>query len=88
MRRVILFIPLGLLALAAAVWPVVAQEPKPDLRRGAELWAQNCARCHNLRAPDERSDREWEIIVAHMRLRANLPGEDARTILDFLKASN
>ncbi len=55
---------------------------------GARTWEQNCMRCHNVRPPHERSDREWEIIVHHMRVRANLTGEEHRLILDFLKSAN
>ena len=61
----------------------------PPMRKdGARAWAQNCMRCHNIRDPQERSDREWEIIVHHMRVRANLTAEEHRLILEFLKAAN
>ncbi len=61
----------------------------PPMRKdGARTWAQNCMRCHNIRDPQERSDREWEIIVHHMRVRANLTAEEHRLILEFLKAAN
>lgn len=88
MMRAAWVVVVGLLALAAAVGSAVGQEPKPDLKKGAQLWSQNCARCHNMRPPDERSDRGWEIVVTHMRLRANLTGQDARAILEFLKSAN
>ena len=55
---------------------------------GALLWSQNCARCHNLRNPLERSDREWSAIVHQMRVRANLTAEENRLILRFLQAAN
>ena len=55
---------------------------------GAQLWSENCMRCHNLRQPQERSDREWEAIVFQMRVRANLTAEEHRSILQFLKAAN
>lgn len=55
---------------------------------GAELWSDNCMRCHNLRPPTEYSNGEWQVIVHHMRVRANLTGEDARQILAFLKSAN
>ena len=55
---------------------------------GALSWSQNCMRCHNLRNPRERSDREWEIIVHQMRVRANLTAEEHRSILQFLKSAN
>ena len=60
----------------------------PIRKDGARAWAQNCMRCHNLRDPQERSDREWEIIVHHMRVRANLTADEHRLILEFLKAAN
>ncbi len=61
----------------------------PPMRKdGARAWAQNCMRCHNVRDPQERSDREWEIIVHHMRVRGNLTADEHRLILEFLKAAN
>ena len=55
---------------------------------GALAWSQNCMRCHNLRNPNERSDREWDVIVHHMRVRANLTAEEHRLILRFLQSAN
>ncbi len=55
---------------------------------GAQVWSENCMRCHNLRQPRERSDREWEVIAHHMRVRANLTAEEHRLILAFLCAAN
>lgn len=55
---------------------------------GAQLWAENCSRCHNIRPPESFSDAQWQTVVHHMRLRADLTGEEARSILDFLKSSN
>ena len=55
---------------------------------GARTWAQNCMRCHNLRTPRARSHRQWEIIMHHMRVRANLTAEEHRLILAFLKSAN
>ena len=55
---------------------------------GAQVWSENCMRCHNLRRPRQRSDREWEAIVHHMRVRANLTSEEHRLIVRFLQAAN
>lgn len=57
-------------------------------RSGAQLWADNCSRCHYARPPQSFSETQWEIIVHHMRLRADLTGQEARAITDFLKASD
>jgi len=55
---------------------------------GAQLWAQNCGRCHNIRSPDSLSDAQWDIVVLHMRIRANLTAEEHKQILAFLKSAH
>ena len=59
-----------------------------NLGRGAEVYGVTCGRCHNPRSPVERSDREWTVIINHMRTRAGLPGGAARDVLAFLQATN
>jgi cytochrome c5 len=55
---------------------------------GAQLWSENCMRCHNLRSPETYSSTQWEVAVHHMRLRANLTGEETEKITAFLKSAN
>jgi nitrate/TMAO reductase-like tetraheme cytochrome c subunit len=55
---------------------------------GEELWSTNCRRCHNIQPSTMYSDAQWEVILHHMRVRANLTGEDHRAILEFLKSSH
>lgn len=57
-------------------------------KAGAQLWAENCSRCHNIRPPQSFSDTQWQAITHHMRLRANLTGEETRKITEFLQASH
>ena len=59
-----------------------------DLGRGAEVYGATCGRCHNPRSPVERADREWTVIVNHMRTRAGLTGGASRDVLAFLRATN
>ena len=66
----------------------VMAEDTTDISRGAKAWANNCARCHNMRDASEFRDDLWQPIVNHMRLRAGLPGDLARDIRAFLQASN
>jgi hypothetical protein len=54
---------------------------------GSRLWAQNCIRCHNMRPPTTYSDAQWEVIMMHMRIRANLTPTEHKQILEFLKGS-
>jgi hypothetical protein len=55
---------------------------------GAQIWAENCMRCHNMRSPSSYSDTEWEVSVHHMRVIAGLTGEQQRAITEFLKSAN
>jgi mono/diheme cytochrome c family protein len=55
---------------------------------GAKLWAQNCGRCHNIRSPDSQSDAQWDVVMLHMRVRANLTAQEHREILAFLKSAH
>ncbi|WP_341582653.1 cytochrome c [Marinobacter metalliresistant] len=56
--------------------------------RGAQSWADNCARCHNMRDPAEFRDDVWEPTLLHMRMRAGLTGQEVRDIQAFLQKSN
>ena len=55
---------------------------------GQELWSMNCQRCHNMRPPTMYSDAQWDVIVHHMRVRANITGAEQRAIADFLKSGS
>ena len=55
---------------------------------GQELWSMNCQRCHNMRSPAMYSDAQWDVIVHHMRVRANITGAEQRAIADFLKSGS
>jgi hypothetical protein len=56
-------------------------------KSGAQLWAENCQRCHNIRSPGSLSPAQWEVAMMHMRVRANLTPEEHKKILEFLKQS-
>ena len=55
-------------------------------KSGAQLWAETCIRCHNIRSPGSLSPAQWEVAMMHMRVRANLTPEQQKKILEFLKA--
>jgi len=64
-----------------------SKKPKaaPKKLSGAELYSMHCNRCHPERYPTERTAAQWKTILLHMRVRANLPAEQARTILKYLQ---
>lgn len=55
---------------------------------GPQLWAQNCGRCHNIRSPNSYSDAQWDVVLLHMRVRANLTAEEHKQILAFMKSAH
>jgi len=57
-------------------------------KSGAQLWAENCIRCHNIRSPSSYSPAQWEVVMMHMRVRANLTPEEHKKILEFLKSGS
>lgn len=56
--------------------------------KGANVWAENCSRCHNARDPKDLRDDQWITSVFHMRVRAGLTGQQTRDVLTFLQKSN
>jgi hypothetical protein len=52
---------------------------------GADLYAIHCNRCHPERYATERTAAQWKTLMLHMRVRANLPAEQAKAILKFLQ---
>jgi cytochrome c5 len=71
-------------AAAAPGTPAVAAAGKS----GAQLWAENCIRCHNIRSPSSYSDAQWDVALLHMRVRANLTAEEHHKILAFMKTAH
>ena len=82
---------IGATIVACAPRPDPAAGPEPAdaqalVARGAEVYGYSCGRCHNPRAAAERTDRSWEAIIDHMRVRANLTGGEARAVTAFMRA--
>jgi mono/diheme cytochrome c family protein len=62
-----------------------AKKPAKKKLTGAELYTINCNRCHPERYATEFTPSQWKTIMLHMRVRANLPAEQAKTILKYLQ---
>lgn len=53
---------------------------------GAEIYNDNCARCHNPRPIQEFSESEWSVILPHMREKSHLTGKEAATLSRYFKS--
>ncbi len=98
LRHLTLALLVGLAISVAGVSPTWAQpggrsdaqsdaERRTLFLRGAQLWPIYCNTCHNARAGGEFSPAEWGMIMMHMRTQANLPANDARAVLEYLRSS-
>ncbi len=77
-----------LLSLIAIISSCRSTSTIVEAKTGAQLWGENCLRCHNTPSPESFSDAEWDVAVMHMRVRANLTEPEAVKIADFLKTAN
>ncbi|MDI1356000.1 MAG: cytochrome c [bacterium] len=57
-------------------------------KSGAQLWGENCLRCHNTPSPTDFNDTQWKTIGLHMQDRANLTKDEADKIVTFLQSAN
>jgi mono/diheme cytochrome c family protein len=90
MKKIILTVVMAI-TLGAALSPARAADEvgKAEKRRmfqtGAKLWPVYCAQCHNARPGSEFAPYQWDQVMMHMRGIANLPADDARALLEYLK---
>lgn len=94
-RKVANFTSAAIIALAlgsgfapnAAADDAKPAAPPPVVKKltGAELYAINCNRCHQERYPTEFTSGQWQTIMTHMRVRANLPAQQVKTIVKYMK---
>ena len=56
-----------------------------DSLTGGEVFSMYCNQCHNARALAERPFFNYENVIAHMRVRANLTGVEYEKLLAFLR---
>ena len=68
--------------------PQQTATPASLVTAGGEEWSRRCGQCHNLRPPSEYDDAQWAVAMYHMRVRVPLTGQQQRSILAFLQASN
>ncbi|MDE2027138.1 MAG: hypothetical protein KGK03_00850 [Candidatus Omnitrophica bacterium] len=70
------------------VWAQAKDQKPVKVLTGEQLYAINCSRCHTERYPTERTSAQWKTILMHMRVRANIPADQAKKILKYLQENN
>ena len=67
------------------VFSSCAVSKKVNDKTGTQLWGENCGRCHNPPGPGEFNNSNWDIVVRHMRIRANITEDEEKKIVEYLK---
>ena len=79
---------LGLLSLACPNRAAEGDSQKGPMKSGAQLWAENCTMCHEVKPRISFSQEKSDAIKRHMREEADLSPEEQEAILGFLKSGN
>ena len=53
----------------------------------AQIWAENCQRCHNARPASWHSEREWEVAMHHMLVRGSITRREHDAVMEFFRAA-
>ena len=54
-------------------------------KSGAQLWGENCRRCHNAPDPNTFSAEQWKTVGMHMQSRALITDQERDKIVAFLQ---
>ena len=76
---------ISVITALVAIFNGCAVSQKIEAKSGAQLWAENCQRCHNTPSPSAFSPEQWETVGMHMQTRALLTDKERDKIVVFLK---
>ena len=76
------------LPIALAAGCTTAGSPDPREIDGAQVYANNCNRCHEYRSPTEFTGPQWSIITTHMRIVGGIPADESRAVFEYLKSQH
>lgn len=84
-KKIAIISIIGLLLMISQVIDGCKASQMVTNKTGAQLWAENCQRCHNTPSPNSFSPEQWETIGLHMQSRALITDEERTKIVAFLK---
>lgn len=78
----------GLISVSSIIINSCAPVAAISAKSGAQLWGENCQRCHNTPPPNVFNDNQWNVVGTHMQLRANLTQDEVKKVIEFLQSIN
>ena len=74
----------GLAIILVCTMNSCVESKKVSAKSGAQLWAENCQRCHNTPSSTSFSHDQWITVGMHMQTRALLTDQGRDKIVAFL----
>ena len=84
-KLTILSIMITLVGSMMVIFNSCTASQKISMKSGAQLWSENCQRCHNTPSPSSFTPEQWETVGMHMQSRALLTEVEKNKIIAFLK---
>ncbi len=56
----------------------------PELAEGKSLFVNNCAKCHNLKNPNNYTKEEWTPILLRMQKKAKITDAEREAIYNYV----
>jgi hypothetical protein len=84
-KKLTIITAIGVLSSIVLILNGCAASQKIEAKSGAQLWAENCQRCHNTPSPSTFSPEQWETVGMHMQTRALITEKEREKIVAFLK---
>lgn len=88
MKKMFIMVVIAVFTVSAMLLNGCYVSKSTEEKSGAQLWAENCNRCHNAPAPGEFNNENWDIAGTHMQVRANFTKTEIGKVIDFLKSAN
>jgi hypothetical protein len=85
MKRIYITIIAVIVGCSSVIFNGCAPTKAISEKSGAQLWGENCNRCHNAPSMDQYSKDHWDIIGTHMKIRANVTDAEIQKIVVFLQ---
>ena len=84
-KRLTIITAISVIISIVLIFNSCAVSQKIEAKSGAQLWGENCQRCHNTPSPSTFSPEQWETVGMHMQTRALLTDKERDKIVAFLK---
>jgi cytochrome c1 len=86
MKKIIIVLALIISATAMMISSCAPTKAISE-KSGAQLWGENCNRCHNAPSQEQYSKDQWPLIGAHMKLKAGITNDEMNKIVAFLQGA-